>query len=91
MGTTVRAFDPVGMELALIEMPDIQYSGHPCERATGGDALVIVTEWEQVRALDLDRLKREMACPVIVDLRNVYDTDELTNRGLLYQSIGRAG
>src|SRR5882762_5627446 len=90
MGATVRAFDPVGMELARTEMPDIQYSGDPYECANGADALVIVTEWEQFRALDLDRLKREMAHPVVVDLRNVYDPDELTKRGFLYQSIGRA-
>jgi len=89
MGATVRAFDPVGMKLARIEMPDIQYSEDPYECAYGADALVIVTEWEQFRALDLDRLKREMASPVVVDLRNVYDPNELTKRGFLYQSIGR--
>ena len=82
--------DPVGMELARIEIPDIQYSRDPYECANGADALVIVTEWEQFRALDLDRLKREMVCPVVVDLRNVYDPRELTRRGFLYQSIGRA-
>jgi UDPglucose 6-dehydrogenase len=89
MGATVRAFDPVGMEPARIEMPDIQYCEDPYQCADGADALVIVTEWEQFRALDLDRLKREMACPVLVDLRNVYDPRELTQRGFLYQSIGR--
>jgi UDPglucose 6-dehydrogenase len=61
------------VELARSEMPDIQHAGDPY------DALVIVTEWE--RALDLDRLKREMAKPVVVDLRNVYDPNELTARG----------
>src|SRR3982075_4289606 len=90
MGAKVRAFDPVGMEQARIEMPDIKYSGNPYECADGADALVIVTEWEQFRALDLDRLKREMAHPVVIDLRNVYDPNELTKRGFLYQSIGRA-
>jgi len=90
MGATVRAFDPVGMEQARIEMPDIQYVQDPYACAEGADALVIVTEWEQFRALDLDRLKREMACPVVIDLRNVYDPKELTKRGFLYQSIGRA-
>lgn len=90
MGATVRAFDPVGMEQAKIEMPDIQYCEDPYRCADGADALVIVTEWEQFRALDLDRLKREMACPVVVDLRNVYNPEELTKRGFLYQSIGRA-
>jgi UDPglucose 6-dehydrogenase len=89
MGATVRAFDLMGMELARIEMPGIHYSENPYECAAGADALVIVTEWEQFRALDLDRLKREMACPVVVDLRNIYDPNELTKRGFRYQSIGR--
>ena len=57
--------------------------------ADGADALVIVTEWEQFRALDFDRLKREMACPIIIDLRNIYNPEELAQRGFLYQSIGR--
>ena len=90
MGATVRAFDPAGMELARIEMPDIQYAKDPYDCADGADALVIVTEWEQFRALDLDRLKREMACPIVVDLRNVYDPGELLRRGFLYQCIGQA-
>jgi UDPglucose 6-dehydrogenase len=89
MGAIVRAFDPVGMQLAKLEMPDIAYSADAYECANGADALVIVTEWEQFRALDLDRLKREMARPVVVDLRNIYQPDELTGRGFLYQSIGR--
>ena len=91
MGATVRAFDPVGMEAARLEMPDLHYSENAYECAAGADALVIVTEWEQFRALDLDRLKREMACPIVVDLRNIYDPIELTKRGFLYQSIGRPG
>jgi UDPglucose 6-dehydrogenase len=91
MGANVRAFDPVGMEQARIEMPDIEYHKDPYSCADGADALVIVTEWEQFRALDLDRLKREMACPVVVDLRNIYNPDDLTSRGCLYQSIGRTG
>jgi UDPglucose 6-dehydrogenase len=91
MGATVRAFDPVGMEQARAEMPEIEYDDDPYTCADGADALVIVTEWEQFRALDLDRLKREMACPVVVDLRNVYNPDDLTSRGFLYQSVGRIG
>jgi hypothetical protein len=79
MGATVKAFDPVGMELARIEMPDIHYSEDPYECAAGADTLVIVTEWEQFRALDLDRLKREMACRSWW-MRNVCDPVELTKR-----------
>ena len=89
MGAVVRAFDPVGMQQARIEMPNIEYCESAYECAMGADALVIVTEWEQFRALDLDRLKREMACPIVIDLRNVYNPDDLTNRGFLYRSIGR--
>src|SRR5258708_7937050 len=91
MGAKVRAFDPVGMELARTEMPGIEYCEDPYSCADGADALVIVTEWEQFRALDLDRLKRGMACPVVVDLRNIYNPEDLTNRGFLYQSVGRPG
>ena len=89
MGATVRAYDPEGMEQAKIEMPQITYCRNPYECADGADALVLVTEWEEFRALDLDRLKRSMARPVIVDLRNIYSPEELTARGFQYQSIGR--
>jgi len=90
MGATIKAFDPVGMEQARSEMPDITYCDDPYACADGADALVIVTEWEQFRALDFDRLKRVMASLVVIDLRNIYDPDEITNRGYLYQSVGRA-
>ena len=89
MGATVRAYDPAGMSQARIEMPDIVYCKDAYACADGADALVIVTEWEEFRALDLDRLKRDMASPIIVDLRNIYSPEELTARGFLYQSVGR--
>jgi len=90
MGAGIRAFDPVGMEQARIEMPDIAYCDDPYACAEGADALVIVTEWEQFRALDFDRLKRIMAGLVVVDLRNIYEADDVTRRGFLYQGVGRA-
>src|SRR6267142_4089614 len=90
MGATVRAYDPVRMEHAKALLRDVVYCDGPYSCADGSDGVVIVTEWEQFRALDLDRLKREMARPVVVDLRNVYDPKELTARGFLYKSIGRA-
>ena len=67
MGATVQAYDPVGMEQARIELPDIIYCDGPYACAAQADALMIVTEWEQFRALDLARLKKEMAQPVIGD------------------------
>jgi hypothetical protein len=85
----VQAYDPVSMEQAKLELPDITYCDSPYSCAARADALVIVTEWEQFRALDMDRLKKEMAQPVIVDLRNVYRPDEMAKYGFTYESIGR--
>jgi UDPglucose 6-dehydrogenase len=89
MGAHIRAYDPAGMQQASLELPTIEYCKNGYECAANADAIVIVTEWEEFRALDLDRLKREMKHPVIVDLRNVYRQDELNERGFVYESIGR--
>ncbi len=88
-GARVRAYDPVGMEQAKHELPDIFYCEDPYACAKDADALVIVTEWVQFRALDLARLKQEMANPVIVDLRNIYRRDEMEELGFIYDSVGR--
>jgi UDPglucose 6-dehydrogenase len=89
LGANIRAYDPEGMEQARSELSNITYCDGPYSCAEGADALVIVTEWEQFRALDLARLKREMACPVIVDLRNIYRPEEVSAHGFRYESIGR--
>ena len=89
MGAKVRAFDPASMKEARRELPDIEYCENAYACAEGADALVIVTEWVQFRALDLQRLKRIMKQPVMVDLRNVYRPDEMAELGFLYSSIGR--
>jgi UDPglucose 6-dehydrogenase len=89
LGATIKAYDPEGMEQARSELSDVTYCDGPYECAKDADALVIVTEWEQFRALDLAQLKREMACPVIVDLRNIYRPDEVTGHGFQYESVGR--
>jgi UDPglucose 6-dehydrogenase len=88
-GAKVRAYDPAGMEQAKKVLENVEYADGPYACAAGAEALVIVTEWEQFRALDLDRLKREMASPVIVDLRNVYRPDEMARHDFTYESIGR--
>lgn len=90
MGATVRAYDPAGMEQARPELPDIEYATDAYACASGADALVIVTEWVQFRALDLDRLKQAMAQPIIVDLRNIYRPEEMAAAGFVYESVGRA-
>src|SRR5712664_4182735 len=89
MGAKVRAHDPVGMEQARRELPDIEYCDDPYACARGADALVIVTEWVQFRALDLERLKRAMAQPVVVDLRNIYRPEDMAALGFTYESVGR--
>ena len=90
MGAKVRAYDPVGMEQAKKVLPELTYCEDAYDCAKGADALVIVTEWEQFRALDLDRLKQVMAeKPAIVDLRNIYLPEEMRQRGFVYESVGR--
>ena len=91
MGAQVRAYDPVGMEQAKAVLSNVAYCDGPYSCAEGADALVIVTEWEQFRALDLDRLREVMACPVLVDLRNIYRPEDVAARGFLYDSVGRPG
>ena len=90
MGATVRAYDPVGMEQAKLVLTNVTYCDGPYECVEQAHALVIVTEWEQFRALDLDRVKSAMAgSPVVVDLRNIYRPDEMAQRGFIYESVGR--
>ena len=86
----IRAHDPVGMEQARKELPDIEYCDDPYICVRGADALVIVTEWVQFRALDLDRVKSEMAQPVVVDLRNIYRPDDMAAYGFVYDGVGRS-
>jgi len=91
MGARIRAYDPEGMEQAKSVLENVTYLDDPYACAAGVDALVIATEWEQFRALDLERLKDTMACPVIVDLRNIYRPEEMAKLGFIYESIGRGG
>jgi UDPglucose 6-dehydrogenase len=89
MGAKVRAYDPVGMEQARPELPNIEYAEDAYACAEGAAALVIVTEWVQFRALDLDRLKQVMVQPVVIDLRNVYRPEDMAAAGFVYESVGR--
>ena len=89
-GARVRAYDPVGVEQARGVLTDVTFCDGPYSCADGADAVVIVTEWEQFRALDLDRLKAVMAAPVVIDLRNIYRAEEMVGRGFIYESVGRS-
>ena len=89
MGARVRAYDPVGMEQAKQILTDVTYCRGPYDCVEEADAVVIVTEWEQFRALDLERVRDLMACPVMVDLRNVYSPEDMKKYRFAYTSIGR--
>jgi UDPglucose 6-dehydrogenase len=89
MGASVRAYDPVGMAQARQVLTGLEFCDGPYACAQGADALVIVTEWEQFRALDFKRLKGVMKQAVLVDLRNVYRPEELD--GFAYHGIGQSG
>ena len=89
-GANVRAYDPAGMNQAKPVLGDVTYCEDPYACAEGADALVLVTEWEEFRALDFERLKTTMSRPVVVDLRNIYLPEDMAARGFSYTSIGRA-
>jgi UDPglucose 6-dehydrogenase len=89
MGAKVRAHDPVGMEQARKELPEIEYFDDPYACVTGADAVVVVTEWVQYRSLDLGRLKQALKQPVVVDLRNIYRAEDMAANGFVYESVGR--
>jgi len=88
-GAKVRAFDPEGMHEARKLLPGLETAENAYAAAEGADALVILTEWDQFRALDFARLKAAMKSNVVVDLRNVYDPAEVRRHGFAYSSIGR--
>ncbi|HEV7321098.1 MAG TPA: UDP-glucose 6-dehydrogenase [Ensifer sp.] len=89
-GAHVVGYDPEGMENAKKIIDGIDYAGDPYEAANEADALVIVTEWNEFRALDFRRLKTVMKTPVLVDLRNIYRQDEVVKHGFTYSSVGRS-
>jgi UDPglucose 6-dehydrogenase len=91
LGATVRGYDPAGMEQAKPLLPAVTYCSSAYSAAEGAHAVVIATEWEQFRALDLQRLKGVMAEPVIVDLRNIYRPDEMRRANFRYRAVGRSG
>ncbi|WP_284124553.1 UDP-glucose dehydrogenase family protein [Parerythrobacter aestuarii] len=88
-GVEVAAYDPEGMEQARPLMPEVTMVDDPYAAIEGADAVAIVTEWDAFRALDLDRVKELAKSPVLVDLRNIYQPDDVRGRGFEYVSIGR--
>src|SRR6266550_4255974 len=89
-GANVRAYDPKAMPVLKAQMNTIQYCNDPYELATGADALLVVTESDEFRQLDLDRIKGLMRRPVIVDGRNIFDPRAMRERGFVYRGVGRS-
>jgi UDPglucose 6-dehydrogenase len=86
----VQAFDPEAREARQI-LRDIAFRDNAYEAATGADALLILTEWDQFRALDLNRIKALMRGNHVIDLRNIYPADDMVRRGFSYRGIGKPG
>ena len=89
-GAGVRAFDPVAMPVARPLMPDVAFCKDEYEAAEGADVLVLVTEWNQFRMLDMERIRSLMRAPVVADLRNIYEPEEMRRLGFTYTCVGRA-
>jgi UDPglucose 6-dehydrogenase len=89
-GATVRAYDPQGMEEAKMLIDGVEWCDDAYDTMVDADALTIITEWNQFRALDFGRIKSLMKEPVLVDLRNIYNPSEMTAVGFRYSGVGRA-
>jgi UDPglucose 6-dehydrogenase len=88
-GARIRAFDPEGMHEAKHLLKDVTFATGPYDCVQGADAVVLITEWDQFRALDFERIKDALKAPVVIDLRNIYRPDEMRALGFTYQSVGR--
>ena len=88
-GATLRAFDPAGMAEARVLLDGVVWCNDSYETMAGADALVILTEWNEFRALDLERARSQLRTPLVIDLRNIYEPAEIASAGLRYVSIGR--
>jgi len=88
-GGTVKAFDPVAMEEAKHYLPDIEYATDEYDAIEGADILVFMTEWNQFRALDMEKVKQLLKSPKIADLRNIYEPKDMRALGFEYVGVGR--
>jgi UDPglucose 6-dehydrogenase len=88
-GARVRAYDPVAMDAARQFLPEIEYTAGEYEAVEGADALVFVTEWNQFRALDMERVRTLMRAPKVIDLRNIYEPADMRALGFEYAGVGR--
>jgi len=88
-GADVRAYDPAAMERSRMLLPEVEYLKDAYQVAAGADALVLVTEWNEFRHLDMARVKQLMRRPVVIDGRNIYDPAAMRGLGFTYRGVGR--
>jgi UDPglucose 6-dehydrogenase len=88
-GARVKAYDPVAMERAADLLPSVTYCATAYDVAKGADALLIITEWNEFKQLDWEKLHRFMRQPIVVDGRNLYEQQEMAERGFIYWGVGR--
>jgi UDPglucose 6-dehydrogenase len=88
-GATVRAYDPVAMDVAAGLLPNVKMAGDAYGLAKDADALIVATEWNEFKNLDLERIHDSMSQPVMLDGRNIYQPELMRNLGFTYHGIGR--
>jgi UDPglucose 6-dehydrogenase len=89
-GAKIKAFDPEAMKEAKKLLDGIEYCDGAYDALEGADAMVVLTEWNEFRGMDLERVKNALVNPIVVDLRNVYDPIEMAESGFSYSCVGRA-
>jgi UDPglucose 6-dehydrogenase len=90
-GAKIKAYDPVAMSMAQQALHDVEYCVDAYATCAGSDALVLMTEWNQFRALDLERVRSLLQEPIMIDLRNVYEPETMRRLGFRYAAVGRRG
>jgi UDPglucose 6-dehydrogenase len=88
-GAAVKAYDPKAMGVARKMFTGVKFCKNPYEVARGSDALVIVTEWDEFKQMNLDKVRALMTHPIIIDGRNIFDPETVESKGFIYKSIGR--
>ena len=91
MGAEIVACDPAAIKEAEKIMAGVTFHEDPYETVEGADAMILMTEWNPYRNLDLDRIKKGLKSPIIIDLRNIYDPKRMADLGFQYTSVGRPG
>jgi len=89
-GASISAFDPAGMEASKQVLNEVNYVQNIYDAARDADALIILTEWNEFRNLDWDRMKTLLRSPIVVDLRNIYEPGRMKARGINYHCVGRS-